>query len=1110
VNIRCFLISLILTICELAVHGQIADKLKNTTIKFSEKNQTVVSIVDELNKLPDISIVYNGMEAFLKTEIVLPKLVMTAQEALDEISKQAPIEILVNHNHVIIRARKLEDTYKLEGIVTDQSSHENLVAADIYIYEKNMSVITDNSGNFSLDLKPGKYKLLCTYIGYQEKELAINLYNNQQIDIPMEMIRHELIEVNVIGTMGKKDDLEKGRSIETIDSKTIDRLSTNDVNDALYGRINGVWTTKVSGAPGDHNKIRIRGISSIFGSTDPLYVVDGMIIPVANFKTLGIGDLNTHDINNISILKDASSTALYGYLGGNGVVLIETKKGGGETRFNLNVKKGFQQFNKRYPLMDAETFLSTLDSSDALIRTGFYQVIKSQNTYEDYPRYRDSLGNTLGSDNFQDELFRTGDISEIQLSGHGSMKTVDFFLSGNYYKHNGVITNSTYSKYTFTSSFSKVFRDIISLRLIYRVSHQENRNNLDNYMGNNVIYKGINFEPAYRSTPDSFLMKIERLYYNDLTGESTGDLGDFRTSPDNLFYRQLKLKRENGQSGNLLFYYPFTNAFSFRTSYSLATKSNRYSSYIPAQLNAENAKYLLSNENFVIFNQQYDLDYEKTFNNHTISSFIRYRNYKDNVYWKVDSTLNVELDGLQPEDNIYLRGSQAIFGEKGSVIRSINSLIANINYSYKQKYSLSFIANLDHLQEGFYVKRTELFSSVAIDWDITKEDFLHIPSWINAFHLNANWGQSGNYPLNSLSNDLYTSNAEYTVNDSIVKGTYITNLANHHLTDEKVTEQNYGINIAFLENRIKVSADYYVKYNSNLLIQRTIPLYYGGGQYYQNIGKMKNSGIEMGLEFAPVDRPDFEWAGRIGYSTNNQYITKLYEGEPISFNNVDILYPDFYAKENEALGSITGFSYQGIWDDAIHSDEVNGYQKYIERRGLAYLKIDTIDRLKITSKDKTVIGNSIPDFTCNWINMIRYKNFSCEMLWYAVIGVDKYNATKAATYLTGTNRAVRDIVLDTMNYITDWVFYESSFFVEDASFIRLKSLSFSYNQTLKKTSKIIVEYTLSFENLITLTRYSGYDPEATIYTNNNFTDNAMDRGSYPNPQGVYLSINISF
>jgi hypothetical protein len=357
---------------------------------------------------------------------------------------------------------------------------------------------------------------------------------------------------------------------------------------------------------------------------------------------------------------------------------------------------------------------------------------------------------------------------------------------------------------------------------------------------------------------------------------------------------------------------------------------------------------------------------------------------------------------------------------------------------------------------------------------------------------------------------LYSYRHEYSANDTVRNAVFISNLANHYLKHEKVSEYNFGSEIALFNNRIILSGDYYIKSFTNLLIQRTIPYYDVGGFFYQNIGEMENKGIELSLEITPIVRPDFFWTTKFGFASNNQLITKLYDGEPISFNDTDVLYPDFYARENEVLGDITGYSYQGIWDDSQLSAEVNDQSKYVEHGGLAYLKLDTLKHWRITEDDKTIIGNSIPDFTCNWINTIRYKNFTCEMLWYAVIGVDKYNATRACTYVTGTNSEVQYVVNDTMMYPRDKTVYESSFFVEDASFIRLKTLSFIYNQSRSLFGKIGIEYMVSFENLITLTRYTGYDPEATIYTNNSFTDNAIDKGSYPIPKGVYFSINLRF
>ena len=1087
--------------------------LQNVAVKFTNKSLTVKQALDELNKVPGISIFFSSKERFLKMNVEFPSQLTTVQKALDEIESQVPVLIIYNKDHVIVKSKEVSGNITVYGTVKDSITKENLIGAIIYIKGTGDGTVTDLEGKFSYNLKMGSYQLVCRYMGYKERQFAINLSRDLNLEILLEATEKEINGVTITGNITDTKSFEKGRTIETIDSKEVSRLNTNDVNSALLGRINGVWTTKVSGAPGDHNKIRIRGISSIFGSSDPLYVVDGVIVPVVNFKTLGIADLNTNDVSSISVLKNASSSALYGCLGGNGVVIIETKKGGGPTSFDFSIKKGYQRFKKRYDLMDAKTFLNTLDSSDMKLGTKFHTkwsegMIKM---FETYPRYQDAEGNTLGSEDFQDEIFQTGEINEYQLSGQGSFKKINYFISGNYYNHKGVVVSSGYNKYSLTGNLSKVVGDKMSIRLLYKGSHQENNNNLDNYMGNNVIFKGINYEPAYRSTPDSFLVKSNRLYYNGITSPSVATLSNTGLSPDSLFYAQSKRKIENLNSVNLVGFYRLNEQFSLHSTFSISLRDIKYSSFVPAANKGYNDyKFLRSKEHINIVNQQYDLNYEKQWTDHSLNAFIRYRNYNDNVYWNIDSVKNVELDGLTLESDVYLRGSQAILGEKGSVIRSINSAIFNANYDYKKKYFISLIGNYDKLKEGKFVSEGNLYTSVALDWDLAKEGILGLPRWINSFNLYVNSGQAGNYPLNGLSNDLYSSRSSYTTNDEKVRAVYISTLANHHIVPEKVTETNYGSEISLFKNRVVLSADYYRKVNKNLLIQRTIPNYYGGGFFYQNIGEMKNSGLELSLEITPVNTHNFYWNTKFGYSTNNQYISKLNDGVTINFNNADVLIPDFYIKENEKLGSIVGYSCKGLYANLSKSEKESG--KYINYRkgGLAYLKIDSLYPNSIVEGDKTVIGNSLPDFTFNWLNEFEFKNFECEMLWYGVIGADKYNATKASTYITGTNAAIQDFVKNKRNCFTASTVYESSYFIEDASFIRLKSLSFSYTQPKKVASLIGLKYTLSFENLVTLTHYSGYDPESTIYTNNNLTDNAMDRGAYPNAQGVYFSIHMTF
>ncbi|HPR31316.1 MAG TPA: SusC/RagA family TonB-linked outer membrane protein [Prolixibacteraceae bacterium] len=1098
--------------------------MQQKIVEFSAFTLSLEDVLKELDRLPEINVVHGNIDKYLKIKIKFSSKKLTIDKAAEEIMKFVPVTILLNGNHIIVKEKELSTHYLLKGSVRDASTREYLTGASMHLAGTNTGVVTDNEGHFLLKLPPGSYRLVCRFIGYEEASVDIDLFHDQTVDFLLQVKDNEIREVNIRGSYTELENLEKGRPIETIESKTIGRLNTNDVNDALHGRINGVWNTKVSGAPGDHHRIRIRGINSIFGCSDPLYVVDGSLIPIVNFDNIGISDLNAHDIDKITVLKDASSTALYGNLGTNGVILIETKKGGGNTQFNFGVKMGLQTFSKRYDLMNAENFLNTLQLNDDRNKTDFYRIILSTEHYEEYPRYLDSLGNALAEDDFQDELFQTGFLHEYRLSASGKVNTFDYYLSGNYYSHDGVITNSNYTKYTLTANLSKVIEDKLSVRLLYKGSYQENKNTLDNFMGNNVIFKGINYEPAYRATPDSFLNKIERLYYNDVLNASVASLANHPTSPDELFYEHNKIKTDKAHAVNLQGFYKLNREISFRALLSLTIRNQvnlsniqkSYSNYDYPQyyiyerdrVDFGEGNRLKSDETFIYFCQHYDVNYTKQFNNHLLNVLFRYRNYKDNAYWEIDSVSNVYYDQINPTDDVFLRGSQAIFGEKGSVLRSVNSGIINVNYQYKKKYFVSFIANYESIKENEYFKKPDLFYSVALSWDLAKEDFLKMPHFVDALNLRANLGRSGNFPLNSLADDLFTYSGEYTANGQAVDAVYISNLANANLRPESVVENNFGAEVSLFKERLIVTADYYQKHYSDLLIKRSIPLYYGGGTFYQNIGEMKNEGLELSLDVVPVETQNFYWNSRLGLSTNQQRITKLLDSTSIKFNYTDVLIPDFIAKENEVLGSITGYKYMGKWSDT--SGEMAEGETYFNDQGLAYLKLDTLNMKSLTENDKTIIGNSIPDLTFHWINNIEYKNFSFEMMWYGAIGVDKYNATKASTYISGLNANVRDLVLDSMKYNSSGVFYESSFFVEDASFIRLKTVTFSYRPTKKLASRIGMEFSLSFENLITLTTYSGYDPEAAIYTKNNFSDNAIDKGAYPNPTGVYFSINLTY
>lgn len=1085
------------------LQAQINQERLNQKIEFSKTELSLKECLAELNEVSGIDIIYSDSKAFGRYIIVFPRQNMIVKDAFNQIKEQAPVEVVENTEYIIIKLKDLKRSYIFKGRIFDKETGEALIGVNIYSRKNLLGTTTDVNGSFSFQLSPDHYQFIVSYMGYVQKTISLYLFNDIDLEIMLEPSELEIEEVKIIASQNEYEKLKIGRTIEKIESKTINKLSTNDINDVLQGRINGVWVTKVSGAPGDHSKIRIRGISSIFGSTDPLYIVDGMIVPVINFKTLGISDLNTQDVNSVTVLKDASSTALYGFLGGNGVIDIKTKTGGGEKEYNFSAKRGFQYFNKRYDFLNSEEFIRNLQYSDSILKTEFF--LKSDKFTDKYPVYRDTLGNTLGYDDFQDLLFRNGVINEYQLSAKGSFKSIDYYVSGNYYNHKGIIENTEYNKYNFTCNLSKSFFEKVILKLYYKGNYQENINNLDNYLGNKSILRGINYEPAYYSTPDSFLGQPDRLFINNKAYKSIETLSNFKYSSESLFYDELRQKNQTSHSFIINSNIQISKSFRFKTVHSLSLKEFYFQSNDPSI-----EKYIYSKENYIVVNQQYDLEFEKSMGFHKLNAFMRYRNYQDNVYWNVDST-NIEPDAFTLENDLYLRGSQSIFGKSGSVRRAINSTIAScVSYNYKEKYFLSFLLNYDNLKEGYYVDSKAFFPSIAINWNLLKEEILHIPEWISNLNIYVNWGKSGNYPLNSLSNDLFITSTYYT-NGTQSQAVLISNLANHNLRHEEVIETNIGANISLFKNKLSFSGDYYKKYNCDLLVHRQIPYYYGGGDIFDNIGEMENKGIELGLEIVPINRPGFFFSSRLGYSSNHQVIKKLHKENELSFNNADLLYPDFYARENESLGSITGYKVMGLWNDLIHSQkESERYPEYINIMGMAFAKTDTLTPHKLVENDKVIIGNSIPDFTLNWLSIFDYKNFSCEMLWYGVFGVDKYNATRASTYITGVNSDIPGIIADSSGFVLSEPFYESSYFIENANFMRLKRISITYNQPNLIASRFEMSYTLSFENIITLTKYSGYDPEASVYTNNNFSDNAIDRGAYPTPKGIFATINIKF
>jgi outer membrane receptor protein involved in Fe transport len=400
---------------------------------------------------------------------------------------------------------------------------------------------------------------------------------------------------------------------------------------------------------------------------------------------------------------------------------------------------------------------------------------------------------------------------------------------------------------------------------------------------------------------------------------------------------------------------------------------------------------------------------------------------------------------------------------------------------------------------------SNFFPSVSVSWDLSREPFLNQLLWLNQFSVSANYGISGSYPLNTFAKDLYSINAYYYFNGGLVNSKSVSQLANHYIKPEMINEFDLGLNIDLLDKRIKLGINYYNKTNNNLAIIRDIPAYYGGGKAILNIGEVANIGKEINLDVEPIRTSKFLWVSSFSISFNKQEVKNAGQETKIKFYNIDELIPEFDVTVNEEVGVMKGFKYLGPWtsEDTKLKDK-----RYYKEAGGKYLKTDTTTT-KIGTNDFVTIGKTLPDYTWHWNNQFIYKNFALEILWYAVIGVDKYNGTRASTYMSGLNTDIKEFVKRGDISMRNFTFYRSSYFVEDASFVRMKRLTFSYTFGKKVFNYAELKLSMSLENLITITKYSGYDPESSIYTDNSFSDLGVDRGAYPNPKSIFFSLTIN-
>jgi len=1005
----------------------------------------------------------------------------------------------------------------IRGKVIDEKTHEALIGASVFSKEQNTGAVTDAEGNFSLQAKEFPIELTVNYVGYKKAELKVDS-DTSRVDVALSELSDILNEVVVVG-YGSQRRKELTGSVAKIGQSYLDYNISLGVDALMSGAVAGMNVTQESGQPGTGSNIRIRGGTSVYASNEPLYVIDGFIFfnEEANSKTgvTGIDGslnplslLNPADIESIEVLKDVSAKAIYGSRGANGVIIVTTKKGvRSENRVNYNYTAGVSNSTRRLELLDAQQWV-------AFSKKYFNNYAGSAPEFGS-PEAAAALGK--GYD-WQDAVLQTGLAQTHQLSVGGGDEKTRYHFSGNYSNQKGIILNSGYERLGGRLNLETKIRSLtIGGSLTANKSVQNALTTFDSStaVGNDTpfghgIANSLTYAlylppviPIYDTNGDYNHRNPYEAAYLAYYGIAANPVADLENSIaetssvallGNIFAHYkiidgLFIKVNAGTNINYItqtFFAPSFTALGFKDEIKgLASIGNR-------RTNVSQSEYLLT--------------YAKRLNDtHSLDALAGYTNQVTETNFMLASATHLgdSFENLAAG----IQSPTKTRPEEGS----LHSFLGRINYSLLEKYNLTATYRADKSSRFSAGNRWGYFPSIGLSWVVSDEKFLTpIYSVLPSLKLRLTYGTTGNQEIG------YSDYDQYFQIEQIAGGNaYVMTTTNKNLKWETTTEYNAGIDAELIDKKISITADVYKKITNDLLFKVPPPL--GSPTTYDqltNLGNVENKGFEFAVTAYPVNRRDLKLTVSANIAHNKNTITDMG-----SYNNREL-----YNKENvsdeiirlmpgESVGSFWGYVFDGVVQTGDDVSKVPTTNSNTPRPGDAKF-VDFNGDGKITADaDRTVIGSIQPDFTYGLSATLIYRNFDLFAAFHGSQGNEVYNLLRR--YLEGRpeqsynssaallNAWTEDNPSNTIPsgfYLRDRNIRElDSRFVEDASFFRLRNLTIGYQLPVKFIHQARIY--LSVQNLFTLTRYKGYDPEVA---------SGIDLGNYPMARTFSIGANISY
>jgi TonB-dependent starch-binding outer membrane protein SusC len=1030
-----------------------------------------------------------------------------------------------------------QDVKQVSGTIRDETSEALLSGVSVQVKGSALGASTDKTGKYIIKAKPGDV-LVISMVGYKPRELTVDNRSLYNLTLEENSVQMQNVVVNVgYGTL-KKANLTG--AVSTVTAKNLKERPVANFGAAMVGQVAGVQIQQVSGDPGDEGlSVRIRGASSITQSNDPLYVVDGYPMEGNAFKLI-----NPSDIESIDVLKDASSTAIYGSRGANGVIIINTKKGRGAPLISFSAYTGVQQLAKKIKMMNRDQYVqyfidarnqAWLDAAsisadpnsaphtinDPNSRRKLYPGATSQYLIPDgtgsykYNFLDPASVATMPDNDWQDLLFRTAATRKSELSISGGTDKSNYLISGSYLQQKGIVLNSDYNRFNFHSNISTKITDQIEVGGAMNAFSGQGNVMASSGVGNRYspISYAINLPPIFP------LMNDDGTYGSMVRNPEI--LSGEHVNPIAQAIQPYNFAKTNGWFGMLFGTWNIINGLQYKISVNGSTQTNIGNSFLPSYVDQVGS--LAPRPNSGSYQNAVDQDwlveqtvnYSKTFaGKHYLNALVGYTTQKHN---------NEVISGAAksfPTDNIYTlnAGLPSTLSQTQSAYSMI-SYLARVNYTFNNRYLLTATIRRDGSSRFGRDNKWGNFPSVSAGWRISQENFFQNIPIVSELKIRGSFGVAGNNRIGDYSSIGLLSTGLYPTGNTLQLTVQPNTLSNYDLGWEKSQQLNVGLDLNLLNNRIRFTADAYKTKSIDLLLDAPVPSITGFISLTQNVGNVENRGVEFQVSTDNFIRA-FTWSTDFNISFNQNKVLQI-AGDRVLYAGVSGSGNTFITQRGYPIASFYGYVYEGVFQNQA---ELSKYPHLATDKVGDGRYRDVNGDGKIDDNDKTIIGNNQPHFTGGFSNNFSYKNFTMGIQFVGSYGAKLYSFFER---MVGTYNGDRNGMV---TQLTRWRSEQdpgdgihfrptatpiglqltpSSAWVTDGSYLRLQDVTIGYNFPDKLFNRIKLKglrLYVTGQNIFTWTKYPGLDP-ATSSAGTGLAKGG-DFSGYPLARSLMAGVNV--